>query len=178
MRFVTQWTEDMDARLIELMKAGETSSVAAKALGVTRNAVIGRVRRLQKWGTPIKFGENSGFRAKPGSIADQRTKKVRGGTPRKVMRPARAAEVPVAPVAPVQQTATIHTLPATLPKTFMDAVDHNLCLYFIGDPMGPSGPDMPVCGAERAQGVSPNNRYCRRHLRAAWVPVAERRRSA
>jgi hypothetical protein len=54
-------------------------------------------------------------------------------------------------------------LPAPLPRTFLDAMLAGRCLHYVGDPFGPDGPDMPVCGAERAQNVI-ETRYCRRHL--------------
>ncbi|MDX8513564.1 GcrA family cell cycle regulator [Mesorhizobium captivum] len=59
------------------------------------------------------------------------------------------------------EAAEIH-LPATLPIAFLDAVMRNRCLYFAGEWQTPDGPDMPVCGAERA--AEPiETRYCRRH---------------
>ena len=42
----SQWTDELTAELIKLHALGASSSVIAAVLGVTRNAVIGKVRRL------------------------------------------------------------------------------------------------------------------------------------
>lgn len=45
-RFVTTWTPDEDARLIDMIGGGCTYSTVAIALGKTRSAVAGRCFRL------------------------------------------------------------------------------------------------------------------------------------
>ena len=48
------WTMQMDARLRERLGAGDTAAEAARALGVTRNAVIGRAGSLK-----VKIGSRA-----------------------------------------------------------------------------------------------------------------------
>ena len=43
----TSWTPSRDKRLLAQQAAGRTAAQIAKTLGVTRNAVIGRSRRLR-----------------------------------------------------------------------------------------------------------------------------------
>src|SRR5436190_17327864 len=43
----TDWTRSRDKRLLAQQAAGRTAAQIAKTLGVTRNAVIGRARRLR-----------------------------------------------------------------------------------------------------------------------------------
>ena len=43
----TGWTRSRDKRLLAQQAAGRTAAQIAKTLGVTRNAVIGRSRRLR-----------------------------------------------------------------------------------------------------------------------------------
>src|SRR5260370_40598612 len=43
----TDWTRSRDKRLLAQQAAGRTAAQIAKTLGVTRNAVIGRSRRLR-----------------------------------------------------------------------------------------------------------------------------------
>lgn len=53
--------------------------------------------------------------------------------------------------------------PPAHPMPFSQAVDEERCLWFAGEAYGPNGPDMPVCGGERAD--IPGTRYCLHHLR-------------
>ena len=63
-------------------------------------------------------------------------------------------------------------LPALLPITFLQAVMTDRCLYFVGDPFCPDGPDMPVCGGWRAEYGGRENRYCRLHVRRMTCEAA------
>lgn len=63
----------------------------------------------------------------------------------------------------VEAPVDVANLPAPLPITFLAAVMTDRCLHYACDWFAPDGPDMPVCGAERAQDVL-HTRYCRRHL--------------
>src|SRR5690606_4602630 len=89
-------------------------------------------------------------------------------------KPDRASDPMVGP--PEPQAATTAegeaeiTAPALPPVPFSQASAAGTCLFFAGDPFGPSGMDMPVCGAPRARG-----RYCAFHARAAVDPEAAAR---
>jgi len=83
--------------------------------------------------------------------------------------PDAAAILPLPPDLPPGEILTVSppcvgfSVPATRPVRFIDAMFADRCLHFVGDRYGPSGPDMPVCGAKRAEVVF-DTRYCRRHL--------------
>ena len=66
---------------------------------------------------------------------------------------------------PIVAPVPSHQALALIPMTFLDAVNRNRCLYFADEPMAPAGPDMPVCGAHRAEHPK-LTRYCPRHQRS------------
>jgi hypothetical protein len=45
-KFERRWTDAMDAELLDRVEAGETFAAAGIAMGVTKNAAIGRYNRL------------------------------------------------------------------------------------------------------------------------------------
>jgi len=167
------WTAPETERLRVLVAQGLSASQIATRLcvefdtGRSRNSVVakvdrgnggfGRLGRLpaRKSGPAPRphAGRN------PGALAPARAAKT--GT----AFPPRAVPVATMPAVPKLLPAN---LPAPLPVTFLEAMFADRCLHFMGDPLAPSGPDMPVCGAERAQEAPFANRYCARH-RASQV---------
>lgn len=169
------WTEPEMARLKELADERMSASQIADALcrefgsGRTRNSVIGKIMRgkgqfgnLRQHSPSRASSRATGpgtrpDRPQPAIVSTQSPSPSPAPAPLPLPVPGRV--VPVDP-------------PKPLPMTFLEAVLADRCLHFVGDPLGPDGPDMPVCGAERAQDARPFNRYCCRHLesgRAAEV---------
>lgn len=144
------WTPDREEKLALLADGTRTASEIGKELGCSRNAVIGKVERGQG-----AYGHLAGrtIGLKPGQAAKARP------APRPFVRKAeRKAVVPPAPL-PVPVAGA----------TFWSAIETKACLHFIGEEFGPDGPDMPVCGAPRA---NPLIRYCRRHQARRFLAVA------
>jgi GcrA cell cycle regulator len=160
------WSDAEDARLAALAADGLTASQIAAALrdefgnGRSRNAVIGRMLRV---GLALRsrLAPRPRKRDVPPAPRPARPAKVRP-------MPAFSAPAGAAVRAPMPP---VPNLPATLPVSFLDAVFADTCPHFVGDPLGRDGPDMPVCGAERAQSASRFNRYCRRHLAGQYQGV-------
>lgn len=173
------WTAEELAML--KLRAGEGLSagkIAEYLPGKTRNAVIGMLRRGDG-----KFGalqgrpknEARGRRPDPEPKPKLKLRPTRDFVGKTAVDRALASAPSVdilivspdcvsysKPVVP-KSFEPVANLPAPLPTAFLDAVIRNRCLHYVGDWFGADGPDMPVCGAERAQGVL-ETRYCRRHM--------------
>lgn len=153
---MSEWTNDEIYTLRKLTGEGLTASQIGARMGRSRNAIIGKILRLN--------GAGGHLTGRP----------IKAGDGRPVRRPApcrpRSPKLALAAPKPVFERPQVYVacanLPATLPVAFLDAVTGKKCLHYVGDPFGPDGPDMPVCGAERsaAAGAVP---YCRRHMISA-----------
>ena len=152
---MSDWQPSELVKLKELAGQGLSAGLIAAHLnrqfgnGRSRQAVIGKIHRgegLFGWLTP-----------RPRLRADG--KRPVAGLP----------ELPPAKAVTVSPDCKCYSLPATRPMRFVDAMIADRCLHFVGDLYGPAGPDMPVCGAERAEGVL-GTRYCRRHLASQHQP--------
>jgi GcrA cell cycle regulator len=170
------WTDERVERLKRLWAEGlSASQIAAQLGGVSRNAVIGKVHRLNLPG-----------RAKAGGSTT---------TPRATKRPAAAARPANYPQRVATRTVT-RTVGATVMKEEVEITSRELtyvrpsnvvvpislklaltdltertCKWPVGDPLKD---DFHFCGCE-ASDASP---YCTYHARLAYQPVAERRRAA
>lgn len=165
------WTPEIDAQLKALADEGLSASQIAARLGRSRSSVIGRVFRLN--GKVVLRGQSFRDRPKQQASSVKASRSPRRASPyssppsapRSVT--ARRAKPPVAPPAGAAPSPAAPALPSALslvlrPMPFLAAVEKNRCLWFACDPFAPGGPDMPVCGHERAD--MPNVRYCPRHL--------------
>ncbi|MER8427797.1 GcrA family cell cycle regulator [Mesorhizobium sp. M1403] len=141
------------------------AQIAARLPGDhSRNAVIGKLQRGKG-----KFGQLLG---QPKNQAIGRATPKTETPPKRRYRPVRrvvaAPSVEPPPIERLFKTEPVANLPATLPITFLAAVMANRCLHYAGDWFAPGVPDMPVCGAERADVLE--TRYCRRHLMSERQP--------
>ncbi|MER8811431.1 GcrA family cell cycle regulator [Mesorhizobium sp. M0965] len=162
---MSAWT-DADLRALrDLAGQGLSALQISKRLpgDHSRNAVIGKLARAKG-----KFGQLLG---QPKNQAIGRATPKTETLPKRKYRPVRRivnAPSIEAPVERLFKAEPVANLPATLPMTFLDAVMTNRCLHYACDWFAPGGPDMPVCGAERADVLE--TRYCRRHLASERQP--------
>ena len=171
------WTDERVERLKRLWSEGlSASQIAAQLGGVSRNAVIGKVHRLNLPG-----------RAKAGgSTAASRAAKRPAPAPRPANYPSRVTTRTVARAAgstmlkeeiDVDGVETIEIRPVgnvILPisrKLVLTELTERTCNWPIGDPMKD---DFHFCGCESAD-TSP---YCSYHAKLAYQPVGERRKAA
>ncbi|WP_050596592.1 GcrA family cell cycle regulator [Mesorhizobium ciceri] len=153
---MSEWSQAEIDTLRKLTGEGLSASQIGTKMGRSRNAIIGKILRLNGAGghltvRPIKAGDG---------------RPVRRPAPCRP-RPPKLAFVAAKPVFERPQPyVPAQNLPATLPVGFLDAVNARKCLHFVGDPFSSDGPEMPVCGAERSEaaGAVP---YCRRHFASA-----------
>ncbi|MGE7370674.1 GcrA family cell cycle regulator [Neorhizobium sp. NPDC001467] len=176
------WTDERVERLTKLWAEGlSASQIAAQLGGVSRNAVIGKVHRLNLPG-----------RAKAGgaaSAAPRPAKRVAASAPRPqsnfAARPqARTAQRPAGATLvreEMEMEATTQDVAVYKPagnivvpinrKLALTELTERTCKWPMGDPLKD---DFHFCGAE-----SPDNSpYCKYHGRMAYQPVNERRNKA
>ncbi|MBW8285573.1 MAG: GcrA family cell cycle regulator [Rhizobium sp.] len=171
------WTDERVERLKRLWAEGlSASQIAAQLGGVSRNAVIGKVHRLNLPG-----------RAKAGgSTAASRAAKRPAPAPRPANYPSRVTTRTVARAAganmlkeeiEIDGVETVDIRPVgnvILPisrKLVLTELTERTCKWPIGDPMKD---DFHFCGCESAD-TSP---YCSYHAKLAYQPVGERRKAA
>jgi GcrA cell cycle regulator len=158
------WTDERVELLKKLWTEGlSASQIAAQLGGVTRNAVIGKVHRL-----------NLSGRAKPAS-STPRPRKMRSSSPH---RPSRsyvsgntALKVHAHP-APRRAPAPVPIEDLVVPislRVSLLALNDQMCKWPIGDP---GAEDFHFCGHRNFNGLP----YCEYHSRLAYQPANDRRR--
>ena len=163
------WTDERVELLSKLWQDGRSASQIAGELGmgVTRNAVIGKVHRLGLAGRP-KPAMAAQPRVKPKLVArlpDDRSKMDTGYD--SVVTPLPLALKPY--VATTQVSASDVVIPISERVTIMDLRESS-CRWPMGDP---TNVEFRFCGARAGLGGTP---YCLAHSRMAFQPAPERRR--
>ena len=166
------WTDDRVELLKKLWADGlSASQIASRLGGVTRNAVIGKVHRLGLAGrattsrsrTPRPRNRVSHLPLRPTRV-QYRT---HGNTALKpVFVPVEQPVVALTVVPAVVQEFSV--VPAALRVDLLDLREH-MCRWPIGDPQDEN---FHFCGQQKAAGIS----YCDHHARAAFQPVARRKK--
>jgi GcrA cell cycle regulator len=158
------WTDERVEQLSKLWLEGRSASqIAAElGLGITRNAVIGKVHRLGLAGrakvvTPQPVAARPKAKAPAGAVPEA----AKSGEADPVVVPLRT----VIPPAPAPEVA----LPTTERVTIMDLRETS-CRWPMGDP---SQAEFRFCGAKTGIGAGP---YCATHARLAFQPTQDRRR--
>lgn len=171
------WTDERVERLKKLWSEGlSASQIAAQLGGVSRNAVIGKVHRLNLPG-----------RAKAGgTAAAARTPKRNVSAPRAPNYPSRVAtrtvtrqqgatmlkeEVEVDAVNEIRYRPASNVVVPISRRLGLTELTERTCKWPVGDPLKD---DFHFCGNESPD-ASP---YCGYHQRLAYQPVHERRRPA
>lgn len=173
------WTDERVEKLKRLWAEGlSASQIAAQLGGVSRNAVIGKVHRLNLPGRVKAGGQATptrpqkrpaapvqrpvGFAARPVNAAPVRAQ----------ARPESANDqIEVADAEPrILETVSNAVVPMSRRLTLTELTERT-CKWPMGDPLKE---DFHFCGAEACDG-SP---YCKYHARMAYQPVTERRKSA
>ena len=174
------WTDERVEALKAMWAEGKSASHIAKELGgVTRNAVIGKVHRLNLPGRAKAGGTQTAARPKRPTPAAPRPaapfQARAAAAPRAAARPAAVAkddmetafEVETEQL-PVPANGNNVVVPMSR-KLELTQLTERTCKWPIGDPLND---DFHFCGNE-----SPDNSpYCTYHQRLAYQPSAERRR--
>jgi GcrA cell cycle regulator len=147
------WTPERIEQLRSCVGSGMTCSQIAAAIGVSRNAVIGKIHRL---------GLSSGRPAGAGASANcpPRARHPRGPTQRRLLRLAYAR-------APLDEIMSGMVVISTHPCSLID-IDAHQCRWPIGDP---ASTNFLFCGNDAIAGFA----YCVGHARMAYRASASRR---
>lgn len=155
---MTTWTEDKVKLLATLFSEGWSRGQIAAKLGVTRNAICGKLDRLGASLSSFVTGA-SGLERPPRRYEPQRV-----GRPAKQDRQAwRPTARPVAETA-VALAAEAPRAPPTSPIVLMD-LRHNTCRWPVNDGL----PQFMFCGAHCDPGP-----YCIEHACRAYNPTKPR----
>jgi GcrA cell cycle regulator len=146
------WTPERIEQLRSCVTTGMTCSQIAAAIGVSRNAVIGKIHRL---------GLSSGRPAGASTRANcpPRTRHPRGPTQRRLLRLAFAR-------APLDEILSDVVVVSTHPCSLID-IDAHQCRWPIGDP---ASTHFLFCGNDSIAGFT----YCVGHARMAYRAPARR----
>jgi GcrA cell cycle regulator len=147
------WTPERIDQLRSCVGSGMTCSQIAAAIGVSRNAVIGKIHRL---------GLSSGRPAGAGAHANcpPRARHPRGPTQRRLLRLAYAR-------APLDEIMSGMVVISAHPCSLID-IDAHQCRWPIGDP---ASTNFLFCGNDAIAGFA----YCVGHARMAYRAPASRR---
>ena len=147
------WTPERIEQLRSCIGSGMTCSQIAAAIGVSRNAVIGKIHRLG-----LSSGRPAGASAR--ANCPPRARHSRGSTQRRLLRLAYAR-------APLDEILSGVVVISTHPCSLID-IDSHQCRWPIGDP---ASTDFLFCGNDAIAGFT----YCLGHARMAYRTSASRR---
>ncbi|WP_377297501.1 GcrA family cell cycle regulator [Rhizobium sp. SGZ-381] len=177
------WTDERVERLKRLWAEGlSASQIATQLGGVSRNAVIGKVHRLNLPGRAKAGGTQATARTAPAkrTTSAPRAPNFAARTPagaptRTVTRPLGATlvteEVEAEAAEPAEFKAPSNVVVPMSRKLSLTDLTERTCKWPMGDPLKD---DFHFCGSESAD-TSP---YCKYHARLAYQPVNERRKAA
>jgi GcrA cell cycle regulator len=151
------WTTERVDQLRNYVDAGLTCSQIAAEIGVSRNAVIGKIHRLG-----LSPGRPAAALARP---CPQRGQRPRLPSHRQMLRlisvetPFVAADAAAVPIESAHRCSLLE-------------LAQDRCRWPLGDPVSSSGAvDFAFCGNETVRGLS----YCAGHARMAYRPTSRRR---
>lgn len=174
------WTDERVERLKRLWAEGlSASQIAAQLGGVSRNAVIGKVHRLNLPGRAKAGGSTSAARpAKRPAQTNQRPAAFQGRTATTTRTVTRAAganmlkeEVEIDIFEDVEVSRPSNVVVPISRRLALTELTERTCKWPIGDPMKD---DFHFCGCE----ISDASPYCGYHGKMAYQPVSERRKAA
>lgn len=172
------WTDERVEKLKRLWSEGlSASQIAAQLGGVSRNAVIGKVHRLNLPGRAKAGGSSAATRAakRPAAAAPRATTFTSRVATRTVTRAAGTnmlkEEIEIDGIEEIQVAPSRGVVLPISRKLALTELTERTCKWPIGDPMKD---DFHFCGCESAD-TSP---YCSYHAKLAYQPVGERRKAA
>lgn len=166
------WTDERVEKLTKLWADGlSASQIAAQLGGVTRNAVIGKVHRLNLPGRAKSGGGSPRPKRQPSAPRTASSFNARPAAPRAVSRGGAAPALRADADFEVQLNHEPHDVVVPISrKLALTELTERTCKWPVGDPMHE---DFHFCGNDSDE----NTPYCKYHARLAFQPSAERRRA-
>lgn len=174
------WTDERVEKLKKLWSEGLSASQIAAQLGggVSRNAVIGKVHRLNLPGRAKSGGSTASTARTPKrSTAAPRAPSYNTArvATRTVARPAGATmlkeEIEIDSVQEMDHKPSRHNVVVPISRRLgLTELTERTCKWPIGDPLKE---EFHFCGSESPE----NSPYCTYHAKLAYQPVAERRKA-
>lgn len=161
-----EWTEEMVTRLRVLWTEGRPTAEIGRAVGISKNAIVGKAHRLglAPRPSPIRRETASTPEAATGSRELSETSLVgRSPEPKPVADQAREQKAPA--------RRNVRATPAARLVATRAAARTVACCWPIGEP---ATPGFRFCGAP----ALPGKPYCAEHAALAYVHVRERREDA
>ncbi len=156
---MAEWTDERITLLRQMWQDGNSASVCAKSLNCTRNAVIGKVHRLDM---PKRISTQfARARAKPKKYVSGQFRKSRA---KQSVVPFYGATKPV-----TRKVAMPAPLPPNCEPVRLLALFNGACHYPVGEA---TGERQMFCG------MATGSTYCAYHARIIYRPVEQRRRAA
>jgi GcrA cell cycle regulator len=175
------WTDERVERLKKLWSEGlSASQIAAQLGGVSRNAVIGKVHRLNLPGRAKAGGSTAQSRAVKRPAAPQQRPTTFTARPQQQARPVvrSAGAVALKEDMDLEAVEAMDYRPAgknvVLPisrRLSLTDLTERTCKWPVGDPLKD---DFHFCGCESSD-TSP---YCKYHAKLAYQPVHDRRKAS
>ena len=175
------WTDERVEKLKKLWSEGlSASQIAAQLGGVSRNAVIGKVHRLNlpgrvKAGGPVTSARSAPKRtAAPAPRATNFATRVSAAPARALNRSSAATalheeiDIETAEVLDYVPSKNVVT-PISRRQTLTELTERT-CKWPVGDPLKD---DFHFCGCEALE----SSPYCKFHAKLAYQPVSERRKA-
>lgn len=157
-----RWSPELEERLKALADGSLSAAKIAAELGMSRQAVIGKIHR------------GKGLFGALGATSSNPARKTKAVTMAAQSAPPAMEHIVVereASVPAVNAPPLVPALPASDPVPFLVAISRGGCRFYCSDWLAPSGPNMPVCGAPVADPYAvPGDRartHCAHHLRLA-----------
>ena len=155
------WTETTITRLRELWSEGISASEIGRRLGISKNAVIGKVHRLELPGRNCPIKRNGQSRPKTTPRIGRTGSRTTLPTPQSLQRPVTATAPGTRDRVTLKSPAAA-TPPAVPPTLFRPWQKSQPCCWPIGEP-GRSG--FRYCDA----GSLPGKPYCKEHHCRAYT---------
>jgi GcrA cell cycle regulator len=152
------WTPERVEQLRSCVVTGLTCSQIAAQIGVSRNAVIGKIHRLG-----LSPGRPPGGAARS---CPPRARHPRAASHRRVLR------LMWSEGAPVAETGMPTAVESVQPCSLLDLAN-GTCRWPVSEPAGRGSADFAFCGNATIEGVS----YCAGHARMAYRAPVRRRAS-
>lgn len=171
------WTDERVEKLKKLWSEGlSASQIAAQLGGVSRNAVIGKVHRLNLPGRAKAGGTANAARAPKRNISAPRAPNYPSRVATRTVTRQQGAtmlkeEIDVDAVSEIRYRPASNVVVPISRRLGLTELTERTCKWPVGDPLKD---DFHFCGNESPD-ASP---YCGYHQRLAYQPVHERRRPA